>query len=31
VAAHKKLGTWSKIMVNSKKQKAIKKRFVFDI
>ena len=31
VAAHKKLGTWSKIKVNNKKHKAIKTRFVFDI
>ena len=31
VAAHKKLGTWSMIKVNSKKREAIKTRFVFDI
>jgi len=31
VAAHKKLGTWSKIKVNNKKHKAIKTRIVFDI
>jgi len=31
VAAHKKLGTWSKIKVNNKKHKAVKTRFVFDI
>ena len=31
VAAHKKLGTWSKVKVNNKKHKAIKMRFVFDI
>jgi len=28
VAAHKRLGTWSKIMVNNKKHKAVKTRFV---
>jgi len=31
VAAHKKLGTWSKIKVNDKKYKAVKTRFVFGI
>ena len=31
VAAHKKLGTWSKIKVNNKKHKAFNTRFVFDI
>jgi len=31
VAAHKNLGTWSKIKVNNQKHKAIETRFVFDI
>ena len=31
MAAHKKLGTWSKVKVNNKKHKAINMRFVFDI